>query len=164
MPVKVGDKAPDFTLTTKTPEGPKPIKLSDQLGKQNTVLLFFPMVYTGVCTKEMCEVTESLDDYTKLSAAVFAISGDNPFAQEAWAQTNKITVPLLSDYDHKVAHSYGIAYDSFLPQLNLGYAGVAKRSAFVVDKLGVIRYAESNDDPKVLPNFAAIKDCLAKCK
>ena len=164
MPLKVGDKAPDFTLTAKTAEGPKPAKLSDSFGKKNTLLLFFPMVYTGVCTKEMCDTSANLGAYDKLNAAVYGISGDNPFAQEAWAQANKITVPLLSDYEHKVTRAYGVAYDSFLPQLNLGYAGVAKRSAFVVDKSGVIRHAESNDDPKALPNFDAIQKCLAQLK
>lgn len=164
MPLKVGDKAPDFTLTTKTDKGLTPVKLSDQWGKKYVVLLFFPMVYTGVCKDEMCAVSSDLGSFGKLNAAVFGISGDNPFAQEAWAQANKITVPLLSDYDHKVARAYGVAYDSFLPQLNLGYAGVAKRSAFVVDQTGVIRYAESNDDPKILPNFEAIQRCLAGLK
>ena len=122
------------------------------------------MVHTGVCTKEMCDVSNGLGDYTQLGATVVGISGDNPFAQEAWAHTNKITVPLLSDYDHKVARAYGVAYENFLPQLHLGYSGVAKRSAFVVDKTGVIRYAESNEDPKVLPNFSAIQACLTQCK
>jgi peroxiredoxin len=73
-------------------------------------------------------------------------------------------VPLLSDYEHKIANAYGIAYDSFLPQINLGMGGVPKRSAFVVDKQGVIRYAESNDDPKVLPNFDKIKATLGQLK
>ena len=95
---------------------------------------------------------------------VWGISGDNPFAQEGWAQRERITVPLLSDYEHKVARAYGVAHDSFLPQLNLGMSGVSKRSAFVVDKQGVIRYAESNDDPKQLPNFGNIKETLAQLK
>ncbi len=164
MALKVGDKAPDFELSTKTAEGPKKVKLSNNFGKKNTLLLFFPMAFTGVCTKEMCEVSQGLNAYASLNADVWGISGDNPFAQEAWAQKEKITVPLLADYEHKVARAYGVAYDSFLPQLNLGMAGVAKRSAFVVDKQGVIRYAESNDDPKQLPNFEKIKETLATLK
>jgi peroxiredoxin len=164
MTLKVGDKAPDFELTTKAADGPKRVKLSDNLGKQNTVLLFFPMAFTGVCTKEMCEVSQGLNAYTGLNATVWGISGDNPFAQEAWAQKENITVPLLSDYEHKVAAAYGVAYESFLPQKNLGMAGVAKRSAFVIDKQGVIRYAESSDDPTRLPDFEAIKRTLAQLK
>jgi glutaredoxin-dependent peroxiredoxin len=164
MAVKVGDKAPDFELSSKTAEGPKKLKLSGNSGKKNTVLLFFPMAFTGVCTKEMCEVSQGMNAYTSLNAEVWGISGDNPFAQAAWAEKERITVPLLADYEHKVAHAYGVAYDSFLPQKNLGMSGVAKRSAFVVDKQGVIRYAEVNDDPGKLPNFDAIKAALAQLK
>jgi peroxiredoxin len=99
-----------------------------------------------------------------MNAAVYGISGDNPFAQEAWAQKEKITVPLLSDYEHKVTKAYDVMYDSFLPQLSLGMAGVAKRAAFIIDKNGVIQYAESNDDAKQLPNFDNIKAKLAELK
>jgi len=164
MPLAVGTKAPDFTLSTKTAEGPKQIRLGDNLGKRNTVLLFFPMAFTGTCTQEMCEVSAGLNAYTSLNATVCGISGDNPFAQEAWAQKEKITVPLLSDYEHKVAQAYGVMYDSFLPQMNLGMAGVPKRSAFIVDKNGMIQYAESNDDARQLPNFDKIKAKLAELK
>ena len=104
MPLAVGTKAPDFTLSTKTADGPKQIKLSDNLGKKNTLLLFFPMAFTDTCTTEMCEVSAGLNAYMTLNASVYGISGDNPFAQEAWAQKEKITVPLLSDYEHKVAN------------------------------------------------------------
>jgi glutaredoxin-dependent peroxiredoxin len=164
MPVAVGSKAPDFILSTKTAEGSKQIKLSDNFGKKNTLLLFFPMAFTGTCTTEMCEVSQGLNAYTDLDAAVYGISGDNPFAQEVWAQKEKITVPLLSDYEHKVAKAYGVMYDSFLPKLNLGMAGVPKRSAFIIDKNGVVQYAESNDDAKQLPNFDKIKGKLAELR
>ena len=162
MALKAGDKAPDFELSIKTADGPKKVKLSSNFGKKNTVILFFPMAYTGVCTKEMCEVSKDLNTYAGLNADVVGISGDNPFAQAEWAVKEKITVPLLSDYEHKVAQAYGIAYDSFLPQKNLGMGGVPKRSAFVVDKQGVIRYAEFSDDPGQLPNFEKIKNALAQ--
>jgi peroxiredoxin len=164
MPITVGTKAPDFELSAKTAEGPKKFKLSNNFGKKNTLLLFFPMAFTSVCTKEMCDISQGLNGYSALNAEVYGISGDNPFAQEAWAQKEHITVTLLSDYEHKVTQAYGVAYDSFLPQLNLGMSGVAKRSAFVIDKQGVVRYAESSDDPKQLPNFNAIKEELAKLK
>jgi peroxiredoxin len=164
MALSVGSKAPDFELSTKTAEGPKKLKLSNNFGKKNTVLLFFPMAFTGVCTKEMCEISQGLNDYTNLNAEVWGISGDNPFAQEAWAQKEKITVPLLSDYEHKTTQAYGVAYDSFLPQLNLGMSGVSKRSAFVIDIQGIVRYAEANDDPKQLPNFEKIKSTLSGLK
>jgi glutaredoxin-dependent peroxiredoxin len=164
MAITVGSKAPDFELSAKTSEGPKKLKLSNNLGKKNTVLLFFPMAFTSVCTKEMCDVSQGLTNYSDLGAEVYGISGDNPFAQEAWAQKENIKVTLLSDYEHKVAQAYGVAYDSFLPQLNLGMAGVPKRSAFVIDRQGIVQYAESSDDPKQLPNFDAIRDALTKLK
>jgi len=164
MALKVGDKAPDFELSTKTADGPKKLKLSDNFGKKNTVLLFFPMAFTGVCTKEMCEVSQGINAYTNLNAAVWGISGDNPFAQEAWAQKETITVPLLSDYEHKIAQTYGVAYTSFLPDKNLPMGGVPKRSAFVIDKQGVVRYAESSDNPGQLPNFAKVKETLGQLK
>ena len=164
MALSVGTKAPDFSLPTKTAEGPKQIKLSENFGKKNTLLLFFPMAFTGVCTTEMCDVSQGLSAYSDLNAKVYGISGDNPFAQEAWAQKERITMPLLSDYEHKVAATYDVAYDSFLPQLNLGMSGVAKRAAFVIDRDGVIQYAESNDDARELPNFDKIKAKLAELK
>ena len=162
MALQVGDKAPDFTLTTKTSEGPKKIKLSDNFGKKSTVLLFFPMAFTGVCTKEMCDVSQGLNAYTNLNGTVYGISGDNPFAQEAWAQKEKISVPLLADYDHSVARAYGVAYGSFLPEKNHGQAGVPKRSAFIVDKVGNIRYAWSSDNPANLPTFDELLTTLAR--
>src|SRR5437763_151001 len=148
IPVSVGTNAPDFTLPTKTADGPKQIKLSDNFGKKNTLLLFFPMAFTGVCTTEMCDISQGLNGYTNLNAAVYGISGDNPFAQEAWAKKENISVSLLSDYEHKIAKQYDVIYDSFLPQMNLGMSGVAKRSAFIVDRNGVIQYADSHDDAR----------------
>ena len=164
MALKIGDQAPDFELTTKAVDGPKKLKLSSNFGQKNTVLLFVPMAFTGVCTKELCAVSQGLSAYTSLHAEVWGISGDNPFAQAAWAEKEKITLPLLSDYEHKVAGAYGVAYASFLPEKNLGMAGVPKRSAFVVDKQGILRYAEINDNPGQLPNFEAIQATLATLK
>lgn len=163
-PLSIGQKAPNFTLSSKTAEGLKRITLSDHFGKQPTLLLFFPMAFTGVCTEEMCSVTAELNVYADLKAAVYGISGDNPFAQEAWAAKEKINVPLLSDYEHQVAAAYGVAYESFLPEMGLGMQGVPKRSAFLIDCAGIIQYAESSNDPKQLPNFEKIKALLAVLK
>jgi peroxiredoxin len=164
MPLTVGSKAPDFTLSAKTADGPKQVKLSENFGKKNTLLLFFPMAFTGTCTTEMCGVSTDLSAYGSLNATVYGISGDNPFAQEAWAQKEKIAVPLLSDYEHKVAKAYDVAYDSFLPQMNLGMGGVSKRAVFIIDRNGVIQYAESNDDARALPNFDKVKAKLTELK
>jgi len=164
MALKIGDHAPDFELTTQAAAGPKKLKLSSNFGQKNTVLLFVPMAFTGVCTKELCAVSQGLNAYTALNAVVWGISGDNPFAQAAWAEKEKITIPLLADYEHKVTGAYGVAYASFLPEKNLGMAGVPKRSAFVVDQQGIIRYAEVNDNPGQLPNFEALQAVLATLK
>lgn len=137
------------------------VRLSDNFGRGKTLLLFFPMVFTGTCTTEMCGVSDDLDAYSRLDAMVYGISGDNPFAQDAWAKQERITVPLLSDYEHRVAREYDVAYDSFLPQLNLPLAGVPKRAVFIIDRAGVIQYAESNDDARTLPNFQKVKNMLA---
>lgn len=164
MSLAVGAKAPDFSLSTKTADGPRQVKLSDNFGKKNTLLLFFPMAFTGTCTTEMCSLSPELPNYGDMNTVVYGISGDNPFAQEAWAKKENIQVTLLSDYEHNVAKQYGVVYDSFLPQLNLGMAGVPKRSAFIIDKNGMIQYAESLDDAKQLPNFDKIKTKLAELK
>lgn len=160
MSIQVGDKAPDFTLVTKTSDGPKLVKLSDEIGASNIVLLFVPMAFTGVCTAELCDVSSGISAYEALDAKVFAISGDNPFAQENWAQKEGITVPLLSDYEHNVAKAYGVAYEQFLPEANLIMGGVPKRSAFVIDKEGIIRFADVKDHPKDLPDFESLKATL----
>ena len=136
------------------------VALADLIGKSNLVLLFVPMAFTGVCTAELCDISNGISEYESLDAKVLGISGDNPFAQEAWAQKEKITIPLLSDYEHAVSAAYGVAYDQFLPEKNLIMGGGSKRSAFVIDKEGVVRYAEVQEHPKDLPDFEAIKAVL----
>ena len=95
MALSAGSKAPDFTLKTKRGGDPKDVKLSENFGKKKTVLLFFPLAFTGVCTKEFCDVSAGLSAYEKLDAAVYGISVDSPFAQEAWADKEKIQIPYL---------------------------------------------------------------------
>lgn len=162
MALPVGAEAPDFTLPTLGGEGPELWNLKAHEGEKAIVLLFVPMAFTGVCTQEFCEITQTMNEYTDLNAEVVGISGDNPFAQAAWAEKEGINMTLLSDYEHKVATEYGVAYDAFLPDKNLTMGGVPKRSAFVIDKAGVIVYSESNDNPGELPDFAAIKAKLGE--
>jgi glutaredoxin-dependent peroxiredoxin len=164
MALSIGTKAPDFALSSKGSEGIRLIRLSDNFGKRNTVLLFFPMAFTSVCTTEMCQTSDELNVYTKLDAAVYGISGDSPFALDAWAAKEGIGVPLLSDYDHSVTKDYDVYYESFLPDRNLPMAGVAKRAAFIIDEKGIIQYSQSSDDPRQLPNFDAIKAKLSELK
>ncbi len=154
MALDKGTKAPEFTLKRKTADGLVDVALKDNLGKRKQVLLFFPLAFTGVCTNEMCSITQDLGVYEKLDAAVYGISVDSPFAQEAWAKQNKISLPLLSDFNKEVAAAYGVLYDL------LGFKGVSKRAAFVVDKKGTIVYAWYSDDPHNLPDFKAIQDAL----
>jgi peroxiredoxin len=159
MPIAVGTKAPDFTLKTKTASGLEDVTLSANFGKKNTVLVFFPLAFTGVCTQELCDVTQGISTFSDLDAVVLGISVDSPFAQEAWAQKENITVPLLSDLDKKTAEAYGVLFP--------GLAGIgtsAARAAFVVDKNGVIQYAEQTPTPKDLPDFEAVKAALANLK
>lgn len=162
MALSIGTKAPDFVLSSKGSEGVRLIRLSDNFGKRNTVLLFFPMAFTSVCTTEMCQTSDELNVYAKLNAAVYGISGDSPFALDAWAAKEGIGVPLLSDYDHSVTKDYDVYYESFAPDRNLPLAGVAKRSAFIIDKNGTIQYSQSSGDPRPLPNFDAIKAKLSE--
>ena len=157
MPLAVGTKAPDFTLKSKTADGLKDVKLSDNFGKKQTVLLFFPLAYTGVCTAEMCDISNGLSGYASLGADVIAISVDSPFTQEAWAKANKITVTLASDLNKTTTK----AYDVLFPML-AGVGDTSARAAFVIGKDGVIKYAEQTPTPKDLPNFEAVKAALAK--
>ena len=157
MPIAVGSKAPDFTLKSKGAEGLKDIKLSDNFVKKQTVLLFFPLAYTGVCTQEMCDQTSGLAEYEALGANVIAISVDSPFTQEAWAKTNKIGITLASDLNKTTTK----AYDVLFPML-AGVGDTSARAAFVIGKDGVVKYAEQTATPKDLPNFAAVKAALAK--
>jgi peroxiredoxin len=157
MAIAVGTKAPDFSLKSKNASGVTDVKLSNNLGKKNTVVLFFPLAFTGVCTTEMCDVSNGLDSFA--GADVIAISVDSPFAQEAWAKANNIKVTLASDLNKTVTK----AYDVVFPML-AGVGDTSARAAFVIDKAGVVQYSEQTPTPKDLPNFEGIKAVLAKLK
>jgi glutaredoxin-dependent peroxiredoxin len=159
MAIPVGTKAPDFTLKSKQPSGLVDVKLSDNFGKKNTVLLFFPAAFTSVCTQEMCGVTSGMNAYSDLNASVIAISVDTPFAQEAWAQKERINLTLASDLNKEVIKKYDVVF----PML-VGVGDTAARAAFVIDKSGTIRYSEQTPAPKDLPNFDRIKETLAKLR
>jgi glutaredoxin-dependent peroxiredoxin len=155
MPIAVGSKAPDFTLKTKAADGLKDVSLSDNFGRNETVLLFSPAAFSSVCTDEMCDQTSGLGDYDRLGARVYGISVDGPHAQEAWARQNKIGITLLSDLNKTVARAYGV--------LIAGSAGdVAARAAFVIGQDGTVSYAEQTPTTKDLPNFAALKAALTR--
>lgn len=159
MAISVGTKAPDFTLKSKQASGLVDVKLSNNFGKKNTVLLFFPAAFTSVCTAELCDISAGLSAYAGLNADVIGISVDTPFAQEAWAQKEKISLTLASDLNKTTIKAYNVVF----PML-AGIGDTAARAAFVIDKHGVVQYSEQTPTPKDLPNFEAVKGALAKLK
>lgn len=151
MAIQIGQKAPDFTLKdTEKNE----VTLSKQNGK-NAVLLFFPLAFTGVCTKELCSVRDNFSVYNELNANVYGISVDSSATLNKFRAEQNLNFPLLSDFNKDVAKSYDALYDDFF-----GMRGVAKRSAFVIDKDGIVRYAEVLENAGDVPNFEAIKNTL----
>jgi len=157
MALSVGTKAPDFSLKSKNASGLVDVKLSNNFGKKNTVVVFFPLAYTSVCTAELCDVTAGLSAYAALGADVIGISVDSPFTQEAWAAKEKIQITLASDLNKTTIK----AYDVVFPML-AGVGDTAARAVFVVDKAGVIQYAEQTPTPKDLPDFNKVKEVLGR--
>jgi len=156
MALSIGSKAPDFSLKSKKGDALSDVTLACPGGNTNTLLLFFPLAFTGVCTQEFCDITAGLSAYESLNARVIGISVDSPFAQEAWAQKENIQITLASDLNKTTAAAYGVLLDDLA-----GLGSVSARAAFVIDREGVIRYAEQTPTPKELPNFEAIKATLA---
>ena len=147
-----GDTAPDFTLRASDKSQ---IKLSDFRGK-NVVLLFYPLAFTGVCTKELSLMRDSLAEYEALDAQLLAISVDSIYALEKWKHELGFNFPMLSDFNKAVSKKYDALYKTFVYEMK----GVSKRSAFVIDKDGVIRYAEVLENAGELPNFEAVRSVL----
>lgn len=154
MAVKIGDHAPEFTLTDNDR---KPRSLSEFKGRK-TVLAFYPGAFTGACTKEMCAFRDSLAELNGLNAQVVGISVDSPFANKAFATQNGLTFPLLSDHGRDVSKAYGGVYDEFAGVK--GYSA-SKRATFVLDAHGVVKYAWISDNPGVEPPYDEIKKALA---
>src|SRR6185369_4351680 len=146
MAIPVGSKAPDFTLKSKQASGLVDVKLSNNFGKKNTLLLFFPAAFTSVCTKELCDITAGLNGWSGLDADVVAISVDTPFSQEAWAQKEKIQITLASDLNKEVTKKFDVLFPNLA-----GIGDTAARAAFVIDRNGVIQYSEQTPSPKELP-------------
>lgn len=150
---KVGQKAPDFAL----PDADMKVhKLSDYRGKK-TVLAFFPAAESPVCTAEMCTLRDSMDELRDYGAQVLGISVDGPFSNKFFTVNRHLNFPVLSDYDRKVISKYGIVMKN-LASLK-GY-NAAKRSVFILDEQGKVRYRWVSDNPLVEPNYAEIKEFL----
>jgi peroxiredoxin len=149
----IGTPAPDFSLFDNSK---KKVTLSDFRGK-NVILLFFPQAFTSVCTEELCSVSDNMHHYEDLEAQILGISVDSVFTLDKYHNDNQYHFPLLSDFNKEVSKAYGSLYDTWIFDMK----GVSKRSAFVIDKEGVIRYAEVLDNPGLQPDFNAIKSTLA---
>lgn len=156
MKIEPGQKAPLFTLPDSDK---KMVSLADQKGK-NVVLLFFPAAFTGTCTKELCQTRDELSFYNDLNATVFGISVDMPYSLAKFKELNNYNFSLLSDFNKEASTAYGSIYELW----NLGLKGVSKRASFVIDKDGVVRYAEVLENASDYPNFDAIKATLTKLK
>ncbi|HAN66549.1 MAG TPA: peroxiredoxin [Chitinophagaceae bacterium] len=156
MSIQIGQKAPDFSLFSSDKTK---ISLSDYAGKQNVLILFFPQAFTGVCTKELCAVRDDIARYNQANAQVLGISVDSVFTLAKFKEEQQYNFPLLSDFNKEISELYGSIYASFT---DMGMKGVSKRSAFVIDKQGVIQYAEVLESAGEVPNFAAINEVLAR--
>jgi peroxiredoxin len=153
MNIQVGEKAPNLSLYD-TEKNQVSIGSSDK----NTVILFFPLAFTGVCTAELCNIRDNISLYNNTNAQVLGVSVDSLFVLGKYKAEQNLNFPLLSDFNKAAAKAYGVLYETF-PAFEM--QGVSKRAAFVVDQSGIIRYAEVCPTPGDLPNFTAIQECLA---
>ena len=152
MPLTIGDTAPDFTLFNTEKQA---INLSSYLGK-NVVILFFPLAFTSTCTAELCGVRDDISNYGNMDSEVLAISVDSLFALGKFKEEQGLNFNLLSDFNKTASQAYESLYDTFV----LDMKGVSKRSAFLIDREGVIRYAEVLESAGDVPNLDALKDVL----
>lgn len=152
MAIQVGQQAPDFTLRDNEKNK---VTLSEQKGK-NVVLLFFPLAFTSTCTKELCYMRDNMAMYNNLDAQVYGISVDSLFSLNKFKQEQNLNFPLLSDFNKEASTAYDCLYENFFNDMR----GVSKRASFVLDKEGIVRYAEVLENASDLPDFKAIEDTL----
>jgi len=154
MPIQTGQAAPDFTLNDTDRNA---VTLSEQKGK-NVVLLFFPAAFTSVCTAELCNFRDNLTKYNNLNAQVYGISVDMPFSLKEFGKQQNLNFPLLSDFNKEASTAFDAIYDVWLG----GMKGVSKRASFVIDKEGVVQYAEVLENAGLEPNYSAIDETLTR--
>jgi peroxiredoxin len=152
MKIEQGQKAPDFSLYSSDKTK---VSLQDFKGK-NLLLLFFPQAFTGTCTKELCNVRDNMASYNNTDAVVLGISVDSVFTLAKFKEEQHLNFPLLSDFNKEVSTLYNCLYETFLFDMK----GVSKRSAFVIDRQGIIQYAEVLEVAKDVPDFEAIQAVL----
>jgi len=153
MAVEVGAKAPDFTLFDQDRNA---VTLSEQLKKGPVVLAFLPGAFSGVCTTEMCTFRDQASDLNKVNATVLGVSTDTFFTLKAWADKEKLSFPLLSDYNREVIPQYGVNNPDMI-----GLKNIAKRAVFVIDRSGVVRHREVLDDARNQPDYGKVTQALS---
>ena len=152
MPAEVGTRAPDFTLTNHERQ---PVTLSAARGRP-VVLAFFPAAFSSVCTKELCTFRDSLARLNRAQAQVFGISVDTFFTLKAFHDDQRLTFPLLSDFNKEAIRAYGVFNEDMI-----GLKGIAKRAVFVIDKDGIVRHREVLDDARNEPDYEKVFSTLA---
>lgn len=153
MSVEVGTQAPDFTLPNQEM---KPVTLSEQLKRGPVVLAFFPAAFSGTCTAEMCTFRDSASELNAVNAVVVGVSVDTFFALKAWSDAQSLNFSLLSDFNKDVIRQYGVVNPDMI-----GLKNIAKRSTFVIDRGGIVRYREVLEDARNEPDYAKVKQALA---
>jgi glutaredoxin-dependent peroxiredoxin len=152
MSLKIGDRAPDFKLFNTEK---KEVSLTDYKGK-NVVILFYPFAFSGTCTAELCTMRDNYAVYNNMNAEIIGISNDSVFTQKRYREEQKLNFDLLSDFNKETSKDYGSLYENFI----FGTKGVSKRSAFVIDKEGIVRYAEVLENASEQPSYQNIQECL----
>lgn len=153
MNLQIGSLAPGFTLFDSDK---KKVSLPDYKG--NVLLLFFPLAFTSVCTKELCYVRDNLAVYNNMEIQIIGISVDSLYCLARYKKSENLNFTLLSDFNKEVSLLYGSLYEKF----SYGMRGVSKRSAFLIDIEGVIRYMEILEDAGLVPDFEKIKAIIQK--
>ena len=154
MSLTIGSQAPDFSIYDSDKNK---VSLSDFRGNKNVLLLFFPMAFTGTCTDELCAVRDDIATYSNVNAQVLGISVDSVFTLAKYKEEQSYNFPLLSDFNKEVSTAYETIYESFTP---MNMKGVGKRSAFIIDKNGIVQYEEVLESAGDLPNFTVINKKL----
>ncbi len=155
MSLPIGSHAPSFALPCQPGTV---IDLAQSLGHEKVVLLFFPLAFSPVCTAEVCHFRDHWQKWESLGCKVFGVSVDSPFTVAKFRDLEKIPFPVLSDFNKDVSRLYGALHEDLG-----GMKGVSKRSAFVIDARGVVRYASVSEDPRVQVDFAAIEAAVRSC-
>ena len=156
MSLSIGSQAPDFTLFSSEKTE---VSLHSFKGK-NVLILFYPLAFSGTCTQEMCSVRDDLSRFEQLNTEILAISVDSLFTLNRFKEELGLRFHLLSDFNKTASAAYDVLHEEFA----FGMKGVSKRSAFIVDKEGVVQYAEITANPGVVPDFDAIKKALEGLK